>query len=135
VLRNEWQFKGAITTDYTGIAGNLEDLIRAGGNLGMGSGLNPAGYSGYDSTQSLRFQNRLREAAKEILYMWLRADYYEQQYLENPDAADVFVSSTSINSWEWWRPALTIINATVGLGLSVWTVCLVVDIFDPDKRY
>ena len=135
ILRNEWQFKGAITTDYTGIAGNLEDLIRAGGNLGMGSGLAPSGYNGYDSTTSLRFQNRLREAAKEILYMWLRADYYEQQYLENPDAADVFVSSTSINSWEWWRPALTIMNATVGIGLSLWTLFLVVDLVDPDKRY
>jgi beta-glucosidase len=134
VLRNEWQFKGAITTDATGAAGPCEMIIRAGGNFGMSNGLKPSSWS-YDSTTSLRFQNRMREATKEILYMWLRADYYEQQYLENPDAADVFVSSTSINSWEWWRPAVTIINSTVGIGLGLWTVFLVVDIFDPDKRY
>ena len=136
VLRKEWQFKGAITTDYTGTTTgpHSEYIVRAGGNLGMGNRLSPSGWS-YDSTTSLRFQNRLKEVAHEVLYMWLRADYYEQQYLENPDESDVFISSTSISSWEWWRPAVQGINAFVVIGLSVWTLFIVVDLFDPRKRW
>ena len=136
VLRREWQFKGAITTDYTGTdtGPHTELAIRAGGDLGMGNKLHPNGWS-YDSTTSLRFQNRLKEVAKEVLYMWLHADYLEQQYLENPDESDVFLSSTSIQSWEWWKPAVQSINVFVIAGLSTWTLFIVIDLFDPRKRW
>ena len=67
--------------------------------------------------------------------MWLHADYLEQQYLANPDASDVFLSSTSIQSWEWWRPALQGINVFAISGLSVWTLCVVLDLCDPTKDW
>ena len=136
ILRREWQFKGAITTDYTGTetGAHSELIVRAGGDLGMGNKLTPNGWT-YDSNSSLRFQNRLKQVVKDVLYMWLHADYLEQQYLANPDASDVFLSSTSIQSWEWWRPALKGINVFVVSGLSVWTLFVVIDLFDPSKDW
>ena len=136
ILRREWQFKGAITTDYTGTetGAHSELIVRAGGDLGMGNKLTPNGWT-YDSTASLRFQNRMKQVVKDVLYMWLHADYLEQQYLANPDASDVFLSSTSIQSWEWWRPALQGINTFVISGLSVWTLCVVLDLCDPTKDW
>ena len=136
ILRREWQFKGAITTDYTGTetGAHSELIVRAGGDLGMGNKLTPNGWT-YDSTASLRFQNRMKQVVKDVLYMWLHADYLEQQYLANPDASDVFLSSTSIQSWEWWRPALQGINVFAISGLSVWTLCVVLDLCDPTKDW
>ncbi len=136
ILRKEWQFKGAITTDYTGTetGAHSELIVRAGGDLGMGNKLTPNGWT-YDSTASLRFQNRMKQVVKDVLWMWLHADHLEQQYLANPDASDVFLSSTSIQSWEWWRPALQGINTFVISGLSVWTLCVVLDLCDPTKDW
>ena len=135
VLRNEWNFQGSITTDYTGTntGPHCEYIVRVGGDLGLGNKLHPTGWT-YDSRTSLRYQNRLREAAHEILYTWLHADYLEKQYLENPDESDVLISSTSMSSWEWWRPAVDSINVFVTMTLSIWGVFTIVDLFDPRKR-
>ena len=136
VLRREWQFKGAITTDHTGTdsQAHSELIVRAGGDLGMGNKLSPNGWT-YDSMSSLRFQNRLKQVVKDVLYMWLHADYLEDQYLANPDASDVFLSSTSIQSWEWWRPMVKGINVFAIAGLSTWTLYVIIDLFDPSKEW
>ena len=133
VLRNEWDFKGAITTDY--IPGSwdpyFEALIRAGGNLGMNATL----VSSYDSTSSLRFQNRLKEVAHEILYMWLRADYNADQYNANPDVEEDIISSNSMQSWNWWKPAVKCVTVCVSVGLVVWGEYALINFFDPSKEY
>ena len=133
VLRNEWDFKGAITTDY--IPGSwdpyLEALIRAGGNLGMNATL----VSSFDSTSSPRFQNRLKEVAHEILYMWLRADYNADQYKLNPDVDENIVSSNSIDSWCWWKPAVKCITICVSVGLVVWGEYALLNFFDPRRGF
>ena len=53
----------------------------------MGNSLGKATYEGigalkYDSASSARVQNRLRESAKQVLYMWLHADYCADGYNE-----------------------------------------------------
>lgn len=87
VLRNEWQFKGAVTTDAHGTNQYADGLFYSGGNFGMGNSLGKATYEGigalkYDSASSARVQNRLRESAKQVLYMWLHADYCADGYNE-----------------------------------------------------
>ena len=86
VLRNEWQFKGAITTDAHGTNQYADGLFYSGGNFGMGNSLGKATYDVgtlvYDSSSTARVQNRLRESAKQVLYMWLHSDYTLDQYNE-----------------------------------------------------
>ena len=137
VLRGEWQFKGAITSDHTSTASVAEALIRSGGNLAMGNSL----ITDFNSTDNLRFQNRLREAMHETIYMWLRADYYERDYQAKLASGEIveensaFISSVGISSWEWWRPAIESVNIFATVTLSTWAIFTVFDLVDPDKRY
>ena len=56
VLRKEWAFNGAITTDYIGKNFWCESIIRSGGNLGMDVSLSKGGFSDYKTvTPTVRF--------------------------------------------------------------------------------
>ena len=137
VLRNEWGFKGAITTDYIGHNPYCDTLLRCGGDFGMG--VKPGTIEGvkYDYSSSPRVQHMIREVAHHVLYMWLRADYYQKQYLANPGTDDdKFFSSTSIDSWCWWKPLLLTINITAGTLLTMWGAMVIVSFFtkDPEKK-
>ena len=81
VLRNEWQFKGAITTDAHGTNEYADGLFYSGGNFGMGNRLGTTGLV-YDTSATPRVQHRLRDSAHQVLYMWLHADYLADQYNE-----------------------------------------------------
>ncbi len=133
VLRKEWKFKGAITTDYIGTNAYCDSIIRCGGNFGMGVNLS---IGAYNEGSSNRLQNRLRESAKQVLYMWLRADYNERQYLANPDKAEVYIASTSINSWSWWQPLVYSLDVVVSVGCALWAALVLINVFmkSPDKR-
>jgi beta-glucosidase len=134
VLRGEWQFKGAITTDYTSFNTASETLLRIGGNLAMGNQLIVA----YKSTEDPRFQNRLKEAMHEVIYMWLRADYNERDYkakIESGEIKEDVLSSTSVNSWQWWRPAIKAINVFAIVTLSTWGLFTVINLVDPRRRF
>ena len=133
VLRKEWGFKGAITTDYIGTNAWIDTLLRCGGDLGMGVGLGTIEGVKYDSSSSPRVQHALRDAAHHVLYMWLHADYYERQYKANPDADGTFISSTSINSWCWWKPLVTVINVTAISLLTMWGVFVIIGFVAPEK--
>ena len=117
ILRKEWNFKGAITTDYIGDNGWCDSLLRCGGDLGMGCTMKLGTYS---ESSSNRLQNRLKEVGHDILYMWLHADYNERTYLENPDAGDTYLSSTVIQSWVWWKPLIVCLDIVVFTGIAVW---------------
>ena len=127
VLRKEWDFKGAITTDYIGYQPYCDSLIRCGGNLGMGCKLGTIDGVSYTTSSSNRIQNRLKDAAHQTIYMWLRAEYNEREYLKNPDAGDNYIASFSMDSWCWWKPLVTCLNVTVTTGLVLWAVLLVVN--------
>ena len=134
VLRGEWQFKGAITTDYTSFKTASETLLRIGGNLAMGNGL----ITEYYSTEDLRFQNRLKDSMHEVIYMWLRADYNEREYkakIESGEIQEDILSATTINSWQWWRPAIKGINVFATVVLSTWGVFTLINLIDPRRRF
>ena len=127
VLRKEWGFKGSITTDYIGNNAYCDALFRAGGDLGMGVGLGTLSGITYDESSPLRVQHRLKEAVKHILYTWLRADYYERNY--DPSEDETYISSTSIQSWVWWKPMVTSLNICVTTLLVLWAGLVVLDNF------
>lgn len=129
VLRREWKFKGAITTDAIGSKGTPEyadSLLRCGGNLGMGCSLT---YGGYDSSASPRLQQRMRESVKQVLYMCLRADYNERTYLVAPDQNDKIVTTNTINTWSWWQPLIAFLDALVGTGCALWLALILISVF------
>ena len=135
VLRKEWDFKGAITTDYIGHDPYLDLIIRFGGNFGMGVELGSVDLV-YNNAgdMKIRLQHRLQDLVHEVLYMWLRADYNEQQYLANPDQDDKYISSTSINSWVWWKPFITSLDVCVGTGMALWASLIIISVVMPKKK-
>lgn len=135
VLRGEWQFKGAITTDANeGRNYKMEGLLRTGGNFGMGTSVGVMGVEYTQASSTARFQNALREAVHQILYTWLRADYNERTYLANPDANDSYLSSTSIPSWGWWQPFLTTVDIVAGCALAYWLIAATVNFIGKNKK-
>ena len=135
VLRGEWDFKGAITTDYIGHNPYIDTLLRCGGDFGMGVKLGTIDGVKYDSSSSARVQHALRDVAHHVTYMWLRADYYEKQYKANPtDDNEAFISSVSINSWCWWKPLILTINVTAGTLLTMWGAMVLVSFLIKDEK-
>lgn len=125
VLRGEWGFRGAITSDASGGAHQyMEGLIRCGGNFGMNIELGAMGISYSEQETSPRMQHRMRESVHQILYMWLRADYNERTYAANPDDGDTYRSSTQIDSWVWWKPFIWTIDIVMGIVLAYWLFCV-----------
>ena len=99
-----------------------------GSNMaGMGVGLGTLSGITYDESSPLRVQHRLKEAVKHILYTWLRADYYERNY--DPSEDETYISSTSIQSWVWWKPMVTSLNICVTTLLVLWAGLVVLDNF------
>lgn len=129
VLRKEWQFKGAVTTDaISGSDYQFEGLVRCGGNFGMNVSLGTAptmkGNLKYSESETTgRMQNRMRDAVHQILYTWLHADYNERYYQANGKENGTYISSTSINSWVWWKPFLVSVDVVAGCALAYWMVC------------
>ncbi|MCC8104273.1 MAG: hypothetical protein LIP11_19120, partial [Clostridiales bacterium] len=78
ILRDEWNFQGAVITDYSDHHAymNGDQMLRAGGDLWMD------GYGGafQCETESNSFQQALRRAAKHVLYMYLNARVINRDY-------------------------------------------------------
>ena len=89
VLRGEWGFEGSVITDYADHHAymNADQMVRAGGDLYM-DGIMRDGAFVYE-TASATFQQDLRRAAKDVLYVWLNARAQNLQY--NETAAKAFV--------------------------------------------
>ena len=139
VLRNEWGFCGAVTTDAISTKDYwCESMLRVGGNLGMSVGLGNSQYGpGITYTESAttaRLQNRMRDAVHQIVYVWLRANYNEVNAPE--DQTGSYISSTSINSWVWWKPLAYTLDVSIGVLLALWAGIVLVTTFvkKPPKR-
>jgi hypothetical protein len=129
ILRKEWNFKGAITTDYisnysvtNGATNALQMFVRVGGSLGMGASIGTA-----DRSSSPRYLNRLKEISKEILWTWLRAEYNAIYYTEHPDANDTYEYTSTLNPWVWWKPMLYTFNTAVIAGVVIWAEAVVLN--------
>ena len=132
VLRKEWKFKGAITTDYIGNNAYCDSLLRSGGNLGMG--VYPS-IGSYGTSSSARLQQRMRESVKQVLYTWLHADYNERTYLANPDQNDSIIVTNSIMTWSWWQPLLTSLTVVIAAVCAMWLALVLIGIFvKPQKK-
>ena len=82
VLREEWGFEGAVITDYADHHAymNGDQALRAGGSLWM------AGFGSGEmqfETSSNSYYQRLREAAHEVLYMYLHVRVINRDYSES----------------------------------------------------
>lgn len=116
VLRKEWGFKGAIITDFSDHNQymNMNQSIRMGGDLGMSVGLRGSNCSG------ARFDREVRGAVKNVLYMWLNAEYTATV------ANDSYVSTNGLSEpWVWWIPTLVDIQILVYASCAVWLFFIV----------
>ncbi len=135
VLRKEWQFKGAITTDYIGNNNYIDTLLRCGGDFGMGVSLGTVKGVTYNASSSARVQHALRDVAHHVTYMWLRANYYELQYKANLDKDDSFISSISTDSWCWRKSLVLTLNVSISALLVMWGGFVLVSFFTKDGKY
>ena len=119
VLRNEWGFKGMTITDMIENSTLMDAQMhfRAGNNYilggsgwGTGTGSTPK-----LETSTPRFQHRMRECAKQVIYAHIRALYNNYQYNQNPENSAI-VSGATKPTWVWWKPALFTIETVVLVG-------------------
>lgn len=133
VVRGEWGFRGSIITDWANNGGymSIDHQLRAGGDLGMNNNLNGAGTNfQYNANGPVRLQNQMKEAMHHVLYTWLRSQYLNKQYNENPDTDVKIVQTASIESWKWWRTLLIDLDVAIGGALLLWVAIS----FMPDKK-
>ena len=134
VMRKEWGFRGSIITDWANNNGymSIDHQLRAGGDLGMNNNLN--GTSGvtfnYNTSGSRRLQHQMKEVVHHVLYTWLRAQYLNQQYNENPDSGSQTIPVKIVDSFKWWRHALTSIDVVLIGGLALFAIMT----FIPGKK-
>jgi len=89
VLRGEWGFQGCVITDYADhhTYMNADQMLRAGGDLYMDGIMRDGSFTA--ETDSGTYQQDLRRAAKDVLYVWLNARATNLQYNETAEKAIV----------------------------------------------
>ncbi len=120
VLRNEWDFQGAVLSDYADHQTymNADQMLRAGGDLWMDGWLSNGSFL-YE-TSSASYLHALRRAAKNVTYMVLEAASTAHEYAaENPDSIYVTEAQDGVNVW---RAALAVFDVTV-VFITIVYVC------------
>lgn len=105
VLRDEWNFKGAVITDYSDHNEymNGDQMLRAGGDLWMDA-FSGAGQLDCE-TESGTFQQAIRNASKNIIYMYLNARTNNLAYAESMGDASLVKPQITV-SMNIWRQLL-----------------------------
>ncbi|MBE7088562.1 MAG: hypothetical protein E7370_03465 [Clostridiales bacterium] len=125
VIRGEWGFRGAIITDWANNGGymSIDDQLRAGGDLGMNTSLNGAGTNfQYNANGPARLQYQMKEAMHHVLYAWLRSQYLNKEYNENPETNTQVIQTASVQSWQWWKVLLIDADVIIGGLCLIWVV-------------
>lgn len=80
VLREEWDFKGTVITDYCDHQQymNADQALLAGGDLYMDGVFRNGSFKG--TADSITYRMALRRATKDVLYTWLNARAINLQY-------------------------------------------------------
>ncbi len=132
VVRGEWGFRGSIITDWANTNGymSIDHQLRAGGDLGMNTRLNSQVNFQYNENGSPRLQHQMKEAVHHVLYTWLRSQYLNKEYNENPDTESQVIQTASIESWKWWKTLLIDADVVIGGLLCLWVVMS----FLPDRK-
>ena len=125
VIRDEMGFNGTVVTDYVDSWSqtfmSIEDAVRAGGDINLGT-RTTALDTGFDDSN--RIQNQIKETCHHVLYMFLSPIHANAEYNESDDVEQIVVG-TVIQTWYWWRDALTCVNIIVGVGCGYWTYFLI----------
>lgn len=119
VLKNEWDYKGAIITDYSDHHKFMimDQAIRAGGTLYMDGYLNNGEYK-YETTSNT-FKKCLREAAKRNIYTFLNGKYQSKVFLDSGE--DPFAPVHKGETIYYWTYILMGIDIVAVAGLGIWT--------------
>ena len=125
VIREEFGFKGFIITDYADhyelMTGDAS--LRNGGDLWMDGFSNSGSYNNnyLDAQSTNNFNERLREASKNIIYAYLNAAYTNEMYKAS-GADDVIVVERGAKGTSWWIFALIGFDAVAVIGCAAWVV-------------
>ena len=107
LLRDEWNFKGAVITDYSDHQDfmNGDQMIRAGGDLWMDGYKNNGSFRKDYTSDSGAFLAQQRKAAKHILYMMLNAQYVNSTYDATADGINIVRAE---GNGSWWIALLAV---------------------------
>ena len=126
VMRTEWGFRGSIITDWANNNGYMciDHQVRSGGDLGMNCSLNasPGLNFQYNENGTKRLQHQMKEVCHHVLYTYLRSQYLNKVYNENPQAQYKVVSSDVIQSWKWWKTAVIDLNVALIGGAALFVL-------------
>ncbi len=119
VLRTEWGFNGVLITDYSDNNQymNLDETLRAGGDLGMAVSLK----LNITSSSSNRIKYALREAVHHTAYAYLDSKLAKKTFNENGGyKGSTITTANTMNSFNWVTPFMIDLNiafigAAVGL--------------------
>lgn len=122
VLRNEWQFNGALLTDFCDHSEyvNADQFLLAGGDqvlYSFGSSVSLKG-----NLQSAEYTTAMRRAAKDSVYIWLNA------LTHNHDKAaegKIELRNPRDFSKGWLRPVLIVIDVCAFAVMCVWLYFIV----------
>lgn len=121
LLRNEWDFKGTVLTDYADHHDymNIDQALRAGGDLWMDGWNNNGSFA--QETTSNRFKATLREACKHIIYTYCNAYYTHSIYDPKDDEVSITIGTRKPPK-ETWKTIVYIVDGVVVAGLVTWCV-------------
>lgn len=128
LVREEWGFKGGIITDYSDHQEfmNVDQMIRAGGDLWMENIAQTQAFRWDSSSNS--FNQALRRANKNVIYMWLNAlatnkDYNDRIANGEIDGVPIITKSPELK-FRWYIPVLVALDvlAVGGCGVWIWLV-------------
>lgn len=126
VVRGEWGFQGAFLTDYSDHQNfmNGDQMVRAGGDLWM-DGYQDNGKFQFETTSGT-FQQALRNACKNIIYMWLNAlatNYDYNEGIKNGTIQDnITIPATPELNFRWYIPLLVAIDVIAVAGCALWII-------------
>lgn len=126
VLRNEWDFKGSVVTDWTTGGGymNVDQGIRAGNDCWL-SGMNYV--TGHDDKNSATAISCARQAAKNMLFTYCNTYYIA---VNHDSSQDKFVAEKglkeTVKMFPYWVFGIVAIDLAAVAGVGVWLYFLVI---------